>query len=199
MLDPLSIIGMAGAGAKAIGGLISGSQGRKQQKNLWKNRPTLGVTAGERANDSLYGQMASATEMPGEKRAIQRMDEAVASGIYDAQRTSNSSLSATQAAVDLNSKKLEAIKDLAGQFSEFKMQAKERLGSWNNQKIGLEQERFQMNQMLPWEIKMNEAVGQKKAGFDMLAGGIDSGLGMVGDLAGTKQMMDVYKELYGKQ
>lgn len=197
-MDALSIIGLAGQGAKTIVGGIQGLVGRKQQRDLWKNRPQLGITDGEKANDSLYGQMASLTEAPGERRAIQRMDEAVSGGIYDAQRTANSSLGATQAAVDLNMKKMDAIKDLAGSFSEFKQQQKERLASWNTEKIGLEQERFQVNKMLPWEIKMNEAVDRKTKGFEGMFKGIDSGLGMLGDIAGTKQMMEFYKEFYGK-
>lgn len=198
-LDPLSIIGIAASGAKAIGGLIGGIGGKRQQDRLWQSRPRLGVTDGERANSALYSQLASATSLPGEQNYLDKMNETVASGIYDAQRTANSSLGATQAAVDLNSRKLSAIQDLAGAFSEFKVRNKERLGQWNTQKIGLEQERFMQNEMLPWEIKMNETISRKKAGMEMLGSGVDSGLGIVGDLAGTKQMMDVYQQLYGKQ
>jgi hypothetical protein len=198
LLDPLSVIGLAASGAKATGGLISGIGGRRKQNELWRNRPTLGVTAGESLNDSLYGQMASATELPGEQRYRDQMGEAVASGIYDAQRTATSSLGATQAAVDLNSKKMDAIRDLAGQFAEYKTQRMSDLAKWNTQKIDLEQQRWDVNQYQPWNIKMNEAIGQKKAGFQAFGQGIDSGLGMLGDLAGTEQIMKVYKELYGK-
>lgn len=196
-IDPLSIIGLAAQGIKAGWGGISSLTGRSHQKNLWSNRPRLGITAGERDNDNLIRQMASSVELPGQRQYIDQMDEAVASGVYDAQRTASSSLGATQAAVDLNKKKMDAVRDLVGAFSEFKQQQKERLANWNSQKIDLEQQRWQQNEMLPWEIQMNEAVDRKKKGFEMFGKGLDSGLGMLGDLAGTKQMTDLYELLFG--
>lgn len=195
-MDPLSIAALVAAGIKGVSGFVQGIGGARKQANLWQSRPQLGVTSGETANDSLYRQMASATELPGQNRAEQRMDEMYASGVYDAQKTSVSSLGATQSAVDLASKKMESIRDLAGMFSEYKDKQQQALAGWNNQKTNLETQRFDVNQMQPWGMKMNEAVSQKQAGFQSFGSGVDSGIGVLGDLAGTESMMEMYKSMY---
>lgn len=196
-MDPLSIMGLAASGLKAGFGLLQGIGGRKRQKDLWANRPELSITEGEKSNDSLFRNLAASTELPGQQQYEGKLNEAYAGGVYDAQRTSTSSLGATQSAVDLAGKKMSAIQDLAGQFSEFKFQNQQNLANWNNQKTQLEQQRFQVNEYDPWGAKMNEAVGQKQAGFASFGSGVDSGAGMLNDMAGTNNYMKMYEKLYG--
>ena len=193
----VSIASIVGSGVKMGVGLYNLIKGRKEQKRLWQSRPKLGVTEGERENESLFNQWASATSMPGEQNYIDKMNEAVAGGVYDAQRTANSSLGATQAAVDLNGKKIQAIQDLAGQFAEFKAKRQSDLASWNNRQSELEMQRWDVNEFQPWNIKMNEAISRKQAGMQAFGQGVDSGMGTLNDLAGTKSMMDVYQMMYG--
>lgn len=196
-MNPLSIVSMAASGVKAVGGLIQGISGASRQRNLWNSRPQLGVTAGEKANDSLYTQMASATELPGENRYISKMDEAYSGGVYDAQQSATSSLGATQSAVDLAGKKISAVSDLAGAFAEYKQKAQQNLGQWNNQKSQNEMQRFETNQYNPWMMQYGEAVGQKQAGFANMTGGVDSGLGVLGDVQGTDSMMKILQQMGG--
>ncbi len=193
----LNAVSLAASGIKAGIGLAQGITGMSAQKKLWRSRPVLGVTEGEKANDSLYRQLASATEIPGQARAEGKLSEAYSSGVYDAQRTANSSLGATQSAVDLASKKMNAVKDLAGQFADYKAQRMDALAGWNKEKIGLDQQRFDINQLQPWNTKMNEAIAQKQAGFGSAGSAVDSGLGMLNDMAGTKKLEEMFKSLYG--
>jgi len=196
---PLGAIGVASlvaSGLKAGAGLIQGIGGAKKQKQLWESRPQLGVTAGETANDQLYNQMASATEMPGQRQFEDKLGQTYAEGVSDINKTAISSLGATQGAIDLSGKKMQAVQDLAGMFAEFKAQRQTALGQWNTQKTELEQQRFDVNQMQPWGAKMNEAVGQKQAGFQSFGSGIDTGVGVLGDMAGTEQYMKMLKSLY---
>ena len=195
-MDPISIAMLAGSGIKAIGGLIQGIGGRKKQRSLWANRPQLGVTEGETANDALYSQMASATEMPGQRQFESKLGETYATGVYDTQKTAISSAGATQSAIDLSSRKTQAIQDLAGQFAEFKAKRQDALAGWNREKVGLEQQRFQVNEFDPWNVKMNEAVGQKQAGFASMGSGLDTGLGVLGDLQGTAMYLKLLEKLY---
>lgn len=189
----MSSLGIFANGAKAISGAIQGSKGRKDQKNLWNNMPLLGVTAGEKANDSIYGQMASTTEFPGQRQAIDRLNETTATGIYDAQRTANSSLGATQAAVDLNTKKMQAVQDLAGMFSEYKTKRMDALAGWNEKKTDLENQRWDINTYRPWGMKMNEAVDSKKKGFQSMWEGIDGTVAGIDDMVGTAKYMEILK------
>lgn len=189
--------GMMGVSAlKGIFGAIQSIKGRKEQKKLWADRPQLGVTAGETEGTSLYKQMAAATEMPGQRRAEEKLGQAYAEGVSDISKTAISSLGATKGAVDLSGKKMQAIQDLAGQFAEYKSRRQDALGQWNRQRTELETQRFQVNQYEPWGQRMNEAVSRKQAGFGAFGGAIDSTLGFLGDLQGTKQYMEMIKSLY---
>jgi hypothetical protein len=180
-----AIIGLAGSAAKMIGGGIQASRAKKRQNELWANRPQLGMTEGERQNNALYEKMANATQLPGYNNIMGNLDQSVASGIYDAQKSSISSLGATQAAVDLNSKKMDALRDLAGMFAEYKTGRMDALGRWNSMRADYETQRFDVNQFQPWGMQMNESVAGKKAGVTALGQGLDSGLSLIQNNAGS--------------
>ena len=187
---------LVAGGIKGIGGLIQGIGGARKQRDLWNNRPQLGVTAGETANNSLYKQMASATTMPGQQQQEERLGQTYAEGVNNVQQSANSSLNATQGAIDLAGKRMQATQDLAGIFAEYKQKAMNNLGQWNNQQSQNEMQRFQVNQYDPWMMKYGEAVGQKQAGFTNAMNGLDSGLSTLSNLKGTNSMMALLKSMY---
>ena len=187
---------LVAGGIKGIGGLIQGIGGARKQRDLWNNRPQLGVTAGETANNSLYKQMASATTMPGQQQQEERLGQTYAEGVNNVQQSANSSLNATQGAIDLAGKRMQATQDLAGMFAEYKQKAMNNLGQWNNQQSQNEMQRFQVNQFDPWQMKYGEAVGQKQAGFTNAMNGLDSGLSTLSNLKGTNSMMALLKSMY---
>ena len=196
MIDPISIASLVASGAKSLFGLGQSIYGATQAGKLWRNRPQLGVTAGEKSNDLLFNRQANATEMPGQSQTEAKLNQTVAEGMYGAQQSAPSSLNTTQAAVDLSGKKMQAVQDLSGQWAEMKYQRQQALEAWNQQKIGLEQERFNVNQYEPWNIKMNEAVRQKQSGLQSLGNGIDTGLSTLSDLQGTSQYMKLLERMY---
>lgn len=195
-MDPLSIAALAGMAVKAGVNIWQGIKGQKQQKDLWANRPQLGVTAGETAANTLYEQQAAATEMPGQRQFEDKMSQTMAEGIEASQRTSQSSLGATDTATKLAMAKIQSIQDLSSMFAEYKQKRMDQLAQWKEKQIDLEQQRFQVNKYEPWNIKMNEAVDRKKAGWEGLMGTADQGLGMLTDLAGTKMYTDAIKGMY---
>ena len=194
-MNPLSIASLVASGAKALFGLGQGIFGAAKANKLWNNRPQLGVTAGEKNNDLLFNRQASATEMPGQKQTEEKLNQTVAEGIYGAQQSAPSSLNATQATVDLSGKKMQAIQDLSGKWAEMKYQRQQALEAWNQQKIGLEQQRFQTNQYDPFMMQYGQAIGAKQQGANTFTSGIDTGLGILGDLQGTKFYTDLLAKL----
>jgi hypothetical protein len=133
--------------------------------------------------------------MPGQSQTEAKLNQTVAEGIYGAQQSASGSLNATQSAVDLSGKKMQAIQDLAGQFAEYKAQRQDALGQWNNQKSQNEMQRFQVNQYDPWMMKYGQAVGNTQQGANAFTGGVDTGLGVLGDLQGTKFFTDLLAKL----
>ena len=92
--------------AKGIFGAIQGASGARKQKDLWRNRPVLSMSEGEKANDALYGQLAGQNELPGQQMWEDKLGQTYAEGVSNAQQTATSSLGATQSAVDLAGKKM---------------------------------------------------------------------------------------------
>lgn len=200
-MDPLSIVSLVGSGMKGLGGLaqtgiglIQGIGGRREQKRLWKNRPQLGITEGEKSNDALYNLMAGATELPGQRQYEDKMGQAVAEGIYEGNRTAVSSLMANKNATDLYGKKIQAVQDLGLAFADYKQQRMQDLTKWNEQKTQLEQQRWNVNQYEPWNIKMNEATSRKQSGFATAWQGLDTMGSAVTDFAGTQMYADFLKK-----
>lgn len=188
-----SLLGTAAKAGVGIGQLIKGS---RDSKRLWKTMPTLGVTQGEKLNNNLYSQMASATELPGQRQYLEKIDQNNADALYQVQRSANSPYSATQAAMNLAQQKNNAVRDLALNFAQFKQQRMEDLAGWNKERINLDQQRWKTNFYDPWNMKMNEASEMKKAGMSNLFGAVDTGMGMLNDMAGTAQMMEIYKRMF---
>jgi hypothetical protein len=177
------VSGIVGS-VEGTAGLVQMIAGLIKKRQLQKNRPKLGVTAGETENTNLFKQAASATEMPGQRQFESKLGQATAEGIYDSGRSAISSLGATQSAIDLTGKKIQAIQDLAGQFAEFKQQRLNALANWNQQRIELEQQRFKVNTFDPWMQQYGEAVGNYQNGFntfiqggERIAGAVGSGQG----------------------
>lgn len=194
-MDPLSIAALVASGIKGISGLVQGIGGAQKQRNLWNSRPILGTTEGEKSNDSLFRNLAASTELPGQQSFEDKLGQTYSQGVSDINKTAISSLGATQGAIDLSGKKMQAVQDLAGSFAEYKQKNTERLGAWNNQKSQNEMQRFQTNSYDPWQMQYGQAVGQKQAGFGNMGSGIDSGIGALGDYAGTKAMMDMLAKI----
>ena len=165
------VSGIVGS-VEGTAGLIQMLIGLRNKRNLLANRPQLGVTPGEAANTKYYNQAASATEMPGQKQFEEKLGQTYAEGVGNAQRTAISSIGATQSANDLAMKKMQAIQDLAGQFAEFKQQRQDALARWNEQRINLDQQRWQMNTLNPYMMRLGQSTADYQNGFNtMIAGG----------------------------
>lgn len=179
---------ISAVGSMGAAGINASSNNKKTKKEdkLWDSRPSLGITNGEKANDFLFNSSAYNTEMPGQGRYEQKLDEAYASGVSNAQQSAISSLGATQSAVDLAGKKMEAIRDLGGMFAEYKAQRQDALANWNKQKTENEIQRWDYNFNIPWQIKMNEAAAKKQNRANMASSFLGAGASSASKLIGTQ-------------
>jgi hypothetical protein len=185
---------MASVLVPAIAGSVQGTAGAVQflanafkKKKLWRNQPILGTTEGETENTALYKTMASATELPGQKQYEEKLGQTYAEGVSAAQQTATSSSGATQAAIDLAGKKMQAVQDLATQFANYKQARMDALAKWNEERINLEQQRWKTNVYDPWNVKMNEATSGMQSGFGTFIKGGDTVASAFADQAATNQ------------
>lgn len=204
----MSAMGSSGGGGgmaqklQMITGSVIGTAGAVQflanafkKRKLWKNQPILGTTAGETENTALYKQAAAATELPGQRQYEDKLGQTYAEGVYDSQRGAISSLGVQKSAVDLASKKMQAIQDLAGQFAEYKQQRMDALAGWNRERINLDQQRFKVNSYDPWNVKMNEATSGMQSGFNTFIQGGQVIAGAAIDNASSNKYSDILQNL----
>lgn len=188
------------AGISAAMGLTKGIIGAVQLGRA--NRELRGMKAptytrpeevGEMVD--LYRRRALATQLPGQESIESGLGATVAEGVTQAQRAAPSSVAALGAVTDLYGRKQGAIRDLGIQFAEYKAARQAELGSALGQAAGYSDREFEMNQWMPYQVRMNELMGRRQAGAANLFGGAE-GVGMAfNNLAGTQSYLDVLRSL----
>jgi hypothetical protein len=182
------IIGSAVAGGagtvKAFLGLAQRRKASKELESLRSNRPVY--TRPEEINDmmTMYQQQAGISQMPGEENMMSRMDASVASSIGAANRAASSSVGALGAVTNVYGQKMNAIRDLATTFAEYKAQRQRELAGAQQVAAGYSDQEWYQNKSLPWQTRMNELTSDRQVGTDAMWGGIQdivaSGMSLAG-------------------
>lgn len=187
---------LIGAGVKAGVGLFQWAQAKQKQADLERNRPILYKSQAETDSEKLLSQMAFATEAPGQKQFEDKLGQTYAEGIYNAQKSSISSLNATQSAIDLSNKKTQAIQDLAGMFAESKYKRMDALVAGKRYTAEQDKERFQVNDYDQWMLKYGKATGNEQNGFNAMGSAMDTGLASINDQQSTNAYLEILKRMY---
>lgn len=195
-MDPLTIAGLITGGVNAVKSLFGGKQLSDSQKALRKlKRPTY--TRPQESNEllDLYRKRSAATQLPGQEAIESGLGATVAQGVSDVQNTASSSVSALGAITDLYGRKQQAVRDLGIQFAEYKAQRQGELGNALGQAAQYTDKEWEMNKLRPYEVRMNELMGNRQAGATNLFGGLE-GMGAAWmNTAGTKAYLDILGKL----
>lgn len=200
MADPLNFlksltpIGIGLGIAKSAFGIGQAIKANRELKGLQMPKYAMPEQIGQITD--IYNRQASATEMPGQKQFESNLDQAYSEGVSDVQKSAQSSLQVTGAAVDLSGKRMQAVQDLAGQFAEYKAARQRDLAGAKQNEADYKDQEFKLNQYDPYFIKRNELTGGRQAGVDSAFGGMQSALSMYSDLQGTDALMEVMKRMY---
>ena len=143
-------------------------------------------------------QNLAAGEMPGMQRYEDLIGETTARAMTGAERGSISSnvyMGAVQSAQD---KELQALQNLAMMGAKYKTEAMQNLAGAQTQMGQLQDQAFEYNVNVPWNIRATMAQEKIQAGGQNLFGGLGDISSTVQNFVGTKYMQEIFKSLYVK-
>jgi ABC-type multidrug transport system permease subunit len=181
---------------KGIFGLFQAAKASRQLRNL--EQPMYSTPESLTQMGNLARQMASSTELPGQRQYEDKLGQTQSEGVYNAMKFAKDSAAGQATAERLAQTKMQAIQDLGGMFAEYKYKNQQGLMNVMGQEAEDQRTKFQVNQYQPYMIKMNELTGQRQAGIDNLFGGVDSALSSAANFAGTNEYLNVLKSMQPK-
>ena len=179
-----------------IGG-IQASRANKQFKKLNANRPQYEIPKEYENILGMY-KTAMAGNAPGYSQSLANMEQAGARARGAAERGAISSVSYGSQVSDIYQKELDAIQNLGVQQEQWKASQMQNVAGAQGMLGEQKAQQWNVNQYVPWQTEMNRLGEQKATGMQNLFQGIQSGLGGISDLLGTKYYTSVLKGLYNK-
>lgn len=179
-----------------IGG-IQASRANKQFNRLLANRPQYEIPKEYESILGMY-KTAMAGNAPGYSQSLANMEQAGARARGAAERGAISSVSYGSQVSDIYQKELDAIQNLGVQQEQWKASQMQNVAGAQGMLGEQKAQQWNVNQYVPWQTEMNRLGEQKATGMQNLFQGIQSGLGGISDLLGTKYYTSVLKGLYNK-
>ena len=187
-------------GSALLQGIIGGiqaSRANKQFKRLSANRPQYEIPKEYESILGMY-KTAMAGNAPGYSQSLANMEQAGARARGAAERGAISSVSYGSQVSDIYQKELDAIQNLGVQQEQWKASQMQNVAGAQAAMGEQKAQQWNVNQYVPWQTEMNRLGEQKATGMQNLFQGIQSGLGGISDLLGTKYYTSVLKGLYNK-
>ena len=185
--------GVLGAG-KAIFGGVQAARGRKEMKNLLANRPQYNIPEAYMKSLGIYQNLA-AGEMPGMQRYEQMIGESTSRAMTGAERGAISSNVYQGAVSSAQDRELQALQQLAQMGVQYKTQTMQNLAGAQTQMGQLQDQAFEYNVNVPWNIRANMAQSKIQAGGENLYGGLGDIASTAMNFAGTKYYVDAMSAL----
>jgi hypothetical protein len=180
--------------AKSVIGGVQAAKGKRELNNLLNNRPQYSIPEAYMKSLGIYQNLASG-EMPGLKRSEQLVGESTARAMTGAERGAISSTAYGGAVAGAQDKELQAIQNLAQMNAQWSAQQQQNLAGAQNQMGQLEDQKWEQNVNLPWNIKANMASERVGTGQQNLFAGLGDMAGAVQSFVGTKYYTDMLAEL----
>jgi hypothetical protein len=199
-------IGALGLGAILSGGTslaqalvqgIGALRANKRFNQTFANRPNYEIPE-EYGNILAQYKQAYAGNMPGYGLMLGQTEQAGARARGAAERGAISSTSYGQQIGDIYQKELDAIQNLGIQQAQYKSGMLDKVTGAEGMMGQQKTEQWNLNKFLPWQTEMNRWGEKTKANTEGFWGAIQSGMGGVMDLLGTKYYADILGKLQGK-
>lgn len=196
-MDPITIeaiISGVSALAQSGFGAAQAASGNKQFKKLLANRPNYEIPQEYKDILARY-QQAQSGDMPGYQQTLSNIGQAGARARGAAERGAISSASYGAQLGNLYQKELDAIQNLGIQQEQYKTSMLDKVAQAQGTLGAQKSEQWNLNQFLPWQTEMNRLGEKKQAGIQNLFSGLQSGIGNISDLMGTKYYSDMLNKL----
>lgn len=196
-IGALGVGALLSGGSALLQGIFGGVQAAKGNKGFNRamaNRPTYEIPD-EYKNILAQYQQAQAGNMPGYEQTLSQIGQSGARARGAAERGAISSASYGAQVGDLYQKELDAIQGLGIKQEEYKTSMMDRVAQAQGQMGAQKSEQWNINKFMPWQTEMNRFGEQKQAGIQNMFSGLQSGIGNLADLAGTKYYSDALAKL----
>jgi hypothetical protein len=200
-IGALGIGGLLNAGSSLIQGIFGGIQAaraNKRFKQTLANRPTYEIPKEYQDILARY-QQAYAGNMPGYQQTLSNIGQAGGRARGAAERGAISSTAYGSQVGDLYQKELDALQGLGVQQAQYKQAQLGNITQAEGAIAGQKEQQWNINKFIPWQTEMNRYGEQRQAGIQNLFAGIQSGVGNITDLIGTKYYVDQLKALQKQQ
>lgn len=174
-MDPITIA-MLAKGALGIGQMIAGANK--------PDRPEYEIPSGVKNNLALARASYNNSYMPGEQRALDRIDLSAAQALSAAKETGNAVGNISKIQANSNTAKL----DLAEKSSMYSERMLQNLQQAQQQYAKYQDQKFQMNEFAPFADKARRNENLLGAGIKNFAGAVDQGIAM--QMLGGKMSTD---------
>ena len=176
-------MGMIGDLTQLMFGISDRKKGKAFEAEAGE-RPTYEIPESVGKMISMYQQLAQGG-MPGESTLKEDIQASTARTAGTASQLADSPVAALTALGGAQQRELGALRDLQVRAAQYQSQARQNYANAVGMRAGYEQEQWRQNQLLPWEIDMNRAMGLQTSG----AGNIIQGANAFGDEMNQRGMM----------
>lgn len=182
--------------AKGVFGAIQAARGNKLFKQAQANRPDYEIPEEYRRVLGMY-QTAMAGDMPGYSKTLSNIGQSGARARGALERGAISSNAYGAGVSDLYQKELDAIQNLGIQQEQWKASQMANVAQAQGALGQQKSTQWELNEYMPWQTEIQRAGEMRKAGIENMFGALQSGIGGITDLMGTKMYTDALTKMYG--
>ena len=167
----LSITGMATGLAKMGFGIADTVKANRMEKGL--TTPKYEIPKGLEDYESLMKRNAQG-QMPGYDQEMAGIEQGTARTLTGVRQLASNQSSAMAGLLGSTSNQQDRVRELGVRALQYRQQQQQNLGQAYLQRAQAENQQFEYNQWLPWQMKKNQIQSLRGAGTQNIYGGLDS-------------------------
>jgi hypothetical protein len=172
------IIGSAVTGGTGIGGIVAGMLISDETKDViadWrKEYPEYQIPGSIEEQSELLRRRSLQTQLPGQSIMEQQIQGGTAQGIAASREAATSASDLLGATTQLYGQQTQAMTDL--QLQAARQQAANELNYAQSlgQRAQYEEQQYMINELIPWQSRMNELMNIQQSAMDLTTSGIST-------------------------
>ena len=184
-MDPLTLM-LIGGGVKAASGLVQTWIGHRQRKKALEGLDNLKdpqMEMPEGIEELIHlARVRAGREMPGMDRARDEFGARTSRGLDAVTRAARTSGDIMSATGDLYAEEMRNVRQLAVAGEDYTAAREGELMGALRTKGQVEQQMFNINEMMPFQRKLNQYLSDAQVGGQNIAHGVGTAVGSIGDV-----------------
>jgi hypothetical protein len=157
-----------------VGGMLIQDETSEKIKEWRKEYPEMDIPQSIIAATDLYAREAQRSQVPGYDLYAQQIGQSTARGVGAAREASTSAADLLGATTSLYGQQSQSLTQLEIEGARQQAQNRQLYGQQLNRQGMWEQQQYLTNELIPWNVRMNELQGIQQSAYDMIVGGINT-------------------------